>query len=284
MGDIHCGICSIILPELSPDEAIEHIAQAGFQGIEWRVAAPAAAHGPYGYWNNNRATIAPDSLAVELPRLMQAAAELGLATPAISPYYTCLEPAAVESVMAAMPAGSGMHVRVTAPNYDASRNYNTQFAAARSAFAHIERLAQRYGVRACLEQHQGSLTPTASACVRMVDGLNPKYIGVIMDPGNTVVEGYENFCMAVEMLGPYLAEVHIKNAVRVKTGEGDRLRWGVKWDSLAEGMADLHELREALHKNNFSGWLLLEDFSDRPARQRLAEGREVMRWLSLPKP
>ncbi len=48
MGDIHCGICSIILPELAPDEAIEHIAQAGFQGIEWRVAAPAAAHGPYG--------------------------------------------------------------------------------------------------------------------------------------------------------------------------------------------------------------------------------------------
>ncbi|MGC8552497.1 MAG: sugar phosphate isomerase/epimerase family protein [Phycisphaerae bacterium] len=284
MGDIHCGICSIILPELSPDELIEHVAQAGFEGIEWRVAAPAAAHGPHTYWNNNRATLAPEALAGELPRLMQLAAAHGLATCAISPYYTCLEPASVESVMAAMPAGSGMNVRVTAPNYDASRNYNTQFAAARSGFAHIARLAQRYGVRACLEQHQGSLTPTASACVRMVDGLNPKYIGVIIDPGNTVVEGYENFCMAVEMPGPYLAEVHIKNAMRVKTDNDGRQRWGVKWDSLAAGMADLHELRLALHKNNFSGWLLLEDFSERPATQRLAEGREVMQWLCQPQP
>ncbi len=75
------------------------------------------------------------------------------------------------------------------------------------------------GVTALVEVHFGSIVRRLGG-IRMVDGLDPTAVGVLHDVGNLVIEGQEHYDSAFELLGPYLAHVHLKNTVWVP---GDRM-------------------------------------------------------------
>jgi len=42
-------------------------------------------------------------------------------------------------------------------------------------------------VRAVVETHQGTLTPSASALASFLYGLDPQWTGALFDPGNMVI-------------------------------------------------------------------------------------------------
>lgn len=57
-----------------------------------------------------------------------------------------------------------------------------------------------------------TLISSPSAAYRALEGFDPAHIGLIFDPGNMVNEGFEDYQKSFELLGDYIAHIHIKTA------------------------------------------------------------------------
>ncbi|WP_410842711.1 sugar phosphate isomerase/epimerase family protein, partial [Paraburkholderia sp. BR14264] len=128
-----------------------------------------------------------------------------------------------------------------------------------------------------------TITPSASAALRLVDGLDPAHVGVIHDLGNLVIEGQEDHLAAFELLGPYLAHAHVKNARWVDTGDtradGSTV-WQNEWAPLRTGQASVSEYLDALRQVGYDGWVTIEDFStDLPLEARTADNLAYLKSL-----
>lgn len=115
----------------------------------------------------------------------------------------------------------------------------------------------------------------------MLRGLDPNHIGVIFDPGNMAKEGYEEYRKGFELLGDYIAHVHVKNGKYVEKVERNTLgakQYEYVWAPLDEGQADLLRLFEVMHQAGYDGTVSVEDFSDeRPTEEKLKYNLEFMK-------
>jgi len=164
------------------------------------------------------------------------------------------------------------------PRYDGGRRYNELFRETVERFADAEDLAGKYEVKANVEIHFGTICPSASSAYRLVSNFDPRYVGVIYDPGNMIYEGYENWRLGIELLWSYLAHVHIKNARwELSSGAGKVKRWRPVMCSLSEGFLDWREVILALEKVGYEGWLSFEDFSKGDTITKLMQNLNYMK-------
>jgi sugar phosphate isomerase/epimerase len=159
-----------------------------------------------------------------------------------------------------------------------------QVAAARGHWRALAAIAGGAGIRFVLELHDRTITTGASGALRLLDGLDPAQVGVILDVGNAAMEGNEPLTLALELLGPYLAHVHVKD-VSIRAG-------GTGWNGcetaivpLGQGAIRWAECLRLLRAAGYAGWLAIENFTgldQGPARladdaawlrARLAEAR-----------
>ena len=92
-------------------------------------------------------------------------------------------------------------------------------------------------------------------------------MGVIHDLGNLLIEGWEEPTAAFQLLGEYLAHVHLKNARWTARGPADErggIRWENGWATLREGQGDVLAYLRALVAHGYDGWITLA-----PAQSRL---------------
>jgi sugar phosphate isomerase/epimerase len=152
------------------------------------------------------------------------------------------------------------------------------FESAKGFLGLVEALSGEYGVKALVEIHHGTICPSASLAHRLVSGFDPGRVGVIFDPGNMVHEGFEDYRIGLELLGPHLAHVHLKNAAYERP-EGGGL-WKPRWTPLEDGVVDFGGLLDALGGVGYDGWLVVEDFSAvRPSREALRHNLGLIRGL-----
>lgn len=258
-------------PEWTPDEALEHLAEQGWDGVEWRVKDQDAAEVP-GFWAGNRATWPLSSLRSDVARIAEATRAAGLEMSGIGGYALCSEHNDVETLLAATAALGARQVRVCTPRLGGAP-YPELFAAARRDFAHVAQRAAHHGVKALVELHHETIVSSASAALRLLDGLDPAAVGVIHDLGNLVIEGGEDPRAGLEMLGEYRAHIHIKNCSwrPGATAADGTVTWSHQWDELPAGQADVHGYLRVLREIGYEGWVTVEDFStDRPLAERTA--------------
>ena len=86
------SVFTVSLPEWTPEEAVEHLAALGYDGVEWRVVDQPPSDGPPGFWSGNRCTLPLRTLATDAPRVRALAAGAGLAVPNLGTYVSCLDP------------------------------------------------------------------------------------------------------------------------------------------------------------------------------------------------
>jgi sugar phosphate isomerase/epimerase len=274
---MNVGVFTVGLPDLTPEEAVREIKDAGYDGVEWRVArVPDEVKGEEpSFWGNNLCTLAPTE--EEARRARRISEEAGLEIPGLGTYVAVgdLE-AANEAMRFAVTAGASQ-VRVGAGAPD-GRHYEELFAAAREFLAGVEDLARSYGVKALIEIHHRTICPSASLAHRLVSAFDADMVGVILDPGNMAQEGFEDYRIGAELLGPYLAHVHIKNSAFERPAGGGV--WEPRWAPLEDGVVDFGQVFEALEHVGYDGWLVMEDFSGvRPSREALRYNLEFVRSL-----
>ena len=274
-GSMKVGVFTVGLPDLTPEEAVREIKDAGYDGVEWRVArVPEDVRDEEpSFWGNNLCTLAPTE--ADACRARRLSEEAGLGVPGLGTYVGVGDLGAAEEAMRFAVTAGAPQVRVGAGAPD-GHPYEELFAAAREFLSGVEDLARTRGVKALVEIHHRTICPSASLAHRLVSAFDPDLVGVILDPGNMAQEGFEDYRIGTELLGPYLAHVHIKNSAFERPAGGGV--WEPCWAPLEDGVVDFGLVFEALEHIGYSGWLVMEDFSGvRPSREALRHNLEFVR-------
>ncbi|MFD0695645.1 sugar phosphate isomerase/epimerase family protein [Paenibacillus sp. GCM10027628] len=280
------SVFTVATPDLTPEELAKAAEAAGIDGIEWRykeVPAEFANEEP-SFWRNNICSINPSASDEELERFRLAAIEHRLVNLSVTPYLTYGDVEGTERAMlVAKKVGAGF-IRVGVPGYDGRKNYNDLFAEEVKFLHSVQELSQQYGVKGLVEIHHKTIAPSAGLAYRLVSGFNPEHVGVLHDAGNMVHEGFENFRMGLELLGPYLAHVHVKNTQWIPTGErqdGIAL-WTSEWSPLDEGIVNWKKLLGDLKTVGYDGYLGIEDFSGQYGSKEMLQNfsTKVKQWLA----
>ncbi|WP_189000844.1 sugar phosphate isomerase/epimerase family protein [Paenibacillus nasutitermitis] len=275
------SVFTVATADVTPEELCREAAAAGIEGIEWRckeISAETRLEAP-SFWGNNHSTLSPLASEEEIGRFKQAVDNYGRKTLALAPYIQCGDLETTERIFKLANRMDASMVRVGVPAYNRTRSYNELYDQAVVYLQEVEVLAKEHNLKALVETHHYTIAPSASLAHRLVSGFNPDHIGVIYDPGNMVHEGYENFRLGLELLGPYLAHVHVKNAGWLPAGgdhpnsaaaavqgtvEGDSLQpidWTCSWRPIASGVIPWKQVLTDLKAVKYDGWLGLEDFS-----------------------
>jgi len=275
------AVFTVMCPEYDLEQTAAMAKAVGFDGLEWRVykASPEPIT-QFNYWRANRSTVDVDHLETTLPRAKQLADQHGLAMPVLGTYLGCHDHAAVERVMRVAAEVGVRKLRVGSPGYDGSRPYPELYEQAVRDYAAVEKLAAKYGVQACAETHPGIITPSMGLMHRLVSHFDPKHIGVIYDPANFVNEGFENYQMGLELVGPYLAHVHAKNCMWVPAGqENDVAKFELRTVPGPQGQVDWRKVLGLLKKMGYEGWISFEDFSDGETKTKLTDSLAYFKKL-----
>lgn len=285
------AVYTVSLPEYNIEESVALIKEMGYDAVEWRVDSTAGLprsmfpenidEYAFRYWLDNKSTLNVADIKNECLKAKELCDEAGIT---IVNLATTLrgDDATLEAVLEAASAIGCKTIRGPLTPYNPALSYQEQFEECRAYLKHCEPMLKKYGVKMLIETHHGMLITSASSAMRVLDGFDPDYFGLIYDPGNMVYEGYENYQMGFEMLGKYLAHVHVKNAALVP-GEKDEYgatKYVQSWVPLKEGSANLKAMITALVKVGYDGALSVEDFSnEKPTREKLEENIAYLKQL-----
>lgn len=274
------GVFTVMLPDLTPEEAAREVRAAGYDGVEWRVTqAPAERKDEApSFWGNNLCTLEPTQ--ADAKRARDLADSAGLELPNLGSYIGLGELDKVKAALAFAETARSPHFRVGFGNF--SEHYAEQFGAAQAFLDDVIGLTKGSSVIPLVEIHHGTLLPSASLAHRLLARFSPDEVGVIHDAGNMVHEGFEDYRLGLELLGPYLAHVHLKNARFAEDEDGVQR---AEWSPLETGAVDFLKLLEALHGVGYDGWLVVEDFSAaRPSREALRHNLKFVKTLLAASP
>ena len=284
------GVFSICMPEYGLQESVGLLKDTGFDAVEWRVAEipekkPDVIPYDRRYWIWNKSTVDIKRIGEIAPDLRGMCDDAGLD---ITGFTTYLAPDMIPQIIPVLEAARATGVKQVRlfPRsyvYDAPQKpYYETFNQTREDIRRLEGLAGEYGVKIVFEIHHDTIFAGASASMRLVEGTDPARIGLIVDPGNMVKEGFENYRKVFEILGPYAAHVHIKNGRIVEDGRDEfgSLRWKGSWVPLKEGQADLPRFFREMKTAGYDGTVSLEDFSNEMGTEdKLRYGLEYIREL-----
>ncbi|MDQ3733284.1 MAG: sugar phosphate isomerase/epimerase [Actinomycetota bacterium] len=274
------GVATISLHDLDCSTAAAEIAQAGFSGVEWRVQPRANsildAMPAHPFLIDHRATV---ELTIEAAReTATLTRDHGLELIGLGPYLEVGDDETLALIFDMAVAAGAPQVRMQAPRmYRTNATYGELFSRTTAFFRRLEAAAQRTGVMALLEIHHRTICPSASLAHRLLSQFDHSLVGAIYDVGNLVWEGYEDYQIAFELLGPYLKHVHLKNAAYVRTNGGG---WSPIWTPLEEGVVDVPAFITLLKDAGYDGWISIEDLSlDRtPLATLHHNGAQLREW------
>jgi sugar phosphate isomerase/epimerase len=277
------AVFTVSTPEYTPSEVVQVLHELGYHGVEWRVTdQEPSADGQPGFWQGNRCTLPLKSFVEDAPRIRSLTLDAGLEVINVGAYAMCDDLAGVERVFQGAALLGAPSARVRVPRYDGRSNYGEMRDRALGQFRDVEALARQYGVRAVVETHQGTLTPSATSLAQFLSGFDPGLTGALWDPGNMVLEGFEQYQMGLEALGPYLAHVQMKSAAWREVGRrpDGSVEWKAAWAPLKKGVVDVGGAFRALKAVGYDSWVAFEDFStELPVKERLRDNLEYARGL-----
>jgi sugar phosphate isomerase/epimerase len=183
-GDTHCReyqrmryiMFSKHLQSMPVAEAGHTIRALGFDGVELTVR-------PGGH-------VVPERVREELPRAVDQLGEIGLGVPAlVVEVHNRATPFAADVCEMAGRVGA-TELRTSSNPYRGFGSIREQITGAREESKQLEALAREYGVRFNVHCHSGDYLSSQGAILAMVlDGTDPRYVGVSLDVGHLTAEG-----------------------------------------------------------------------------------------------
>jgi sugar phosphate isomerase/epimerase len=251
---------TVALPTLRPEEAALVLAELGYEGIEWKVGSPshAGTSDARRFLEDNLCTLQLTEEAGDLAGRISRQA--GLAVVGLNPYVGHDDLPGLEAALRMAARAGAPQVRVQAPRLPArgAIDHRRLLGEFRRFLTDGVQRARRAGVRLVVELHHRTLVPSVGLARPLLSDFDPHDLGVIYDAGNLVCEGYEDYRLGLDVLGPYLHHVHLKNARAARSEDG---RWQYEWSALDDGLVDLERFLAALSEAGYDGWISIEDLS-----------------------
>ncbi|MGZ9586196.1 sugar phosphate isomerase/epimerase family protein [Paenibacillus marinisediminis] len=272
------SLFTVAVPDLTIDELIPAAAEAGLNGLEWRFTSTAesARQQPSSFWGNNLATIEPGVSAARLSEIRSLCKANGIESAGLMAYLQVGNLVTAREAVETAAALGAPSMRIAAHRYDRSRPYAELLAEQLQYMEQLAPMLQEYGVKGLIETHHGTIAASASAAHRIVSAFDESIFGVLFDPGNMVFEGYENYRMGLELLGPYLSHVHVKNADVIPYDKRENASF--TWSPLQRGLVDWQQVMSDLIAVGYDGYCGCEDFSGTYSSREMMN--VYVKWIS----
>ena len=193
----------MILGDYSLEEAARIVSEKAIGAIDWRI------HPQYH--------LSLDQLVEKAEYLKELCRRYSLQLPNLQAYVPPDDPSNIERLLRTAQVLDCPTVRThPAPHYrmGEKKDYNQLLRKTREDLKIVQDLAQRYRTKVVLEIHSGLIIPTPGLAYRLVEGFDPRYIGIIYDVANTMIiregRGGVPWKMDIDILGEYLSHVHVK--------------------------------------------------------------------------
>ncbi|MCZ7648524.1 MAG: sugar phosphate isomerase/epimerase [Planctomycetota bacterium] len=274
------GAFTTFTPEYTFPEACRLIKSIGYDGVQPRIVPDASAgfdpSKPFNPWGNNKGGIAESAFFEDPQGALKPAKDAGLQISSVASYTNTNDmERAVKMVRACGKAGirnvrvgAGLPIPKDKPQWDALKLVDESKARYKELVAE----ANKAGVRPCLELHGGTLFPGPSGTANFLRGFTPEQVGILYDPANMLSDGWERLDLSLNLMGDFLAEVHVKNSVWVRTGADANgvAQWKAQSAELEDGCVYWPEIIAQLKKRGYDGWLVEEGHTDSASHKRLA--------------
>lgn len=254
------ALFSASLPGWSAREVIDTASLLGFPAVEWGT-------GP--------------EQAIEDPRsgaeIRERCTRAGLACAGVAIQDSRVSLATPQAAMAAVELAATLeaqYVRVSAPHYRGEALAPLR-QLTRDGLATLVAAASARGLAILVETSPGTLAPTPEAALAVVDGHAPTDAGVLYDPGNMIIEGHVQPCLAVAHLQEYLLHVHVKSVAWACDGDG----WRWDYARLDGGMTDWPSIVEALAGAGYPGRFAIDHLPGPPTERLLRDEAEALSGL-----
>ncbi len=277
-------VTSVGMPELSLQEQAELLQRLGYDGVELRVrrTPDAQQSQPPSYWGRHVNDVSPENFADKADEIRRVLSDHGLALAGVASNAACTDLEQIRLLVDGAVKAGAPFIRVgAAAGYDGSRPYREIFGETVAGYARALEITRGSGVKMLLEIHGGTIHPSASLAHRIVSHFDPAEVGVIYDPQNMVMDGYETTALAVELLGPYLAHCHVGAHKPEPKGRDERgaVQWTWPGCPLSEGLYDFGKMMDALKRIGYEGFLSVEDFRDAPAEEKYGDAIRFLKSL-----
>ncbi len=253
------SLFTVCAPWLPLPELAALAARQGLHGLDLTVRAQAFDPArPFNFWGNNAATLDLARIGDLATEARHALDRHGLTCPVLCSYLQASEIDAIRQVAAAAKIVGAPMLRVwtPAPRPGGAR---TQVAQAQREWRALAGLAREYDLRFVLELHDRTITSSVSGALRLLDGLDPVRVGVILDVANVANEGNEPLATGIDLLGPYLAHVQVKDIAFTPARTWNGLQG--QFAPLGQGGIDWEHCLRLLRAAGYQGWLAIEDFT-----------------------
>lgn len=279
------SLTSVMLPRWDLETTFAKLATHGYEGIELRCRYnPEDPDAEPSNWGRHLTDVSPDNIAAKAAQIRDLSQQTGVRVCALAPNFTCDQTEIIDKIFKgalAIDPDDPPLIRIGAQRHDRSRPYLPQFLDARMGFAHLVERAHDCGVKIIYEIHVGTIAVSASRAIELLDNFDPNHIGAIFDVPNMIRVGLEDSKMGLELLGPYLAHVHIGNATPVQTQRDATGSMHWQWDfcDLREGMADIPQIIQDLKDVGYQGYISLEEFGPGDDEEKISSEGAYLKAL-----
>ncbi len=115
--------------------------------------------------------------------------------------------------------------------------------------------AEQNGLTFLLENEHACYVGSGAETARFMQHISSPALKVVWDPGNAFALGETAFPDGYEAAKPWMAHMHVKDAVRITTPE---LGTHAKWCVMGQGEVGYEAQFEALRRDGYTGWISLE--------------------------
>lgn len=243
------SLSTSLLPEIRDLGDIAGLASAaGYDGIEWRI------HDDYH--------LSPLQLVEQADHVRSICDVAGLAVPSLATYLAWTDHRNIEAVLRASQTLGNPIIRLAGFNFDGSRPYSAVLEEAQEQIARTVPLLRSAGITAVIETHFSTIHAGARAISTLLAPFDPQDVAVNLDAANIRLEGFEDWRITLELLGPSIRNVHARNLTWSRMGEG---KWDWRWSALDDGLVDWFEVLGLLTKQGYSGYVANENIWGAPA-------------------
>ncbi|MHB8996596.1 MAG: sugar phosphate isomerase/epimerase family protein [Armatimonadota bacterium] len=195
--------------------------------------------------------VTPENAATELPAAAKRFADEGLSIPLITTPGDFVDPSMdyAESLFEAC-AEAGVKFVKLGYWYMGEDGYWPTLDRCRKQLEGFSKLAEKTGVKPVVHNHSGAtMGINSSAVMRLMDGFDPKLVGVFADVGHLSVVG-EPYPMAFSIVKDYLCAVAFKDLVRKRNADGS---WAIDVWPLGMGLGNFPQVMQLLKDMSFEG-------------------------------
>lgn len=255
------SVYSISLHDKTPKQIVEIARKYSCDGIEW--------------WCRENGHVNLENLDFSVKEILKIMKESGLEVAGLAPYFKFSETRERVRVIFNIARELGARIiRCHSYSFTGETSYFKLMGKQRNWLENvIIPVAEEFDVKLVIEQHHHQICCTPNACRQLMDGLPVNRVGIIYDPGNSLIEGYTTPEHALNIIGEYLAHVHVKSCKQVVEGGNipEGRRYPIEWGKLEDGDLDWENIIRLLHKIGYAGYLSLEALDKRESEQKIKE-------------